>query len=162
MFAFVFIRTQFFSYTTLIFIQVTASKKQQINDFLFPPSGHTIEGVHWGLVEGSLRVHWGFGGVNLSEPSSNPQWNLSDSALYQTRISKNLYYFSFCNNLIYYQVTIFKALICQKNDFFLVSYLYFIKIALSLHLNCENSSVGRARPCQGRGRGFESRFSLSE
>ena len=25
---------------------------------------------------------------------------------------------------------------------------------------CENSSVGRARPCQGRGRGFESRFSL--
>ncbi len=27
-------------------------------------------------------------------------------------------------------------------------------------LNCENSSVGRARPCQGRGRGFESRFSL--
>ena len=25
---------------------------------------------------------------------------------------------------------------------------------------CENSSVGRARPCQGRGRGSESRFSL--
>ena len=25
----------------------------------------------------------------------------------------------------------------------------------------ENSSVGRARPCQGRGRGFESRFSLA-
>ena len=25
----------------------------------------------------------------------------------------------------------------------------------------ENSSVGRARPCQGRGRGFESRFSLT-
>src|ERR1035437_4119235 len=25
----------------------------------------------------------------------------------------------------------------------------------------ENSSVGRARPCQGRGREFESRFSLS-
>lgn len=25
---------------------------------------------------------------------------------------------------------------------------------------CENSSVGRARPCQGRGRGFESRFPL--
>ena len=24
----------------------------------------------------------------------------------------------------------------------------------------ESSSVGRARPCQGRGRGFESRFSL--
>lgn len=27
--------------------------------------------------------------------------------------------------------------------------------------NCENSSVGRARPCQGRGRGFEPRFSLN-
>ena len=27
---------------------------------------------------------------------------------------------------------------------------------------CENSSVGRARPCQGRGRGFESRFSLKQ
>ncbi len=27
-------------------------------------------------------------------------------------------------------------------------------------LKGENSSVGRARPCQGRGRGFESRFSL--
>ena len=26
----------------------------------------------------------------------------------------------------------------------------------------ENSSVGRARPCQGRGRGFESRFSLKK
>ncbi len=27
---------------------------------------------------------------------------------------------------------------------------------------CGNSSVGRARPCQGRGRGFESRFPLSD
>ena len=26
--------------------------------------------------------------------------------------------------------------------------------------HCESSSVGRARPCQGRGRGFESRLSL--
>ena len=26
--------------------------------------------------------------------------------------------------------------------------------------SCENSSVGRAQPCQGWGRGFESRFSL--
>ena len=26
--------------------------------------------------------------------------------------------------------------------------------------NCENSSVGRAQPCQGWGREFESRFSL--
>ena len=30
----------------------------------------------------------------------------------------------------------------------------------ALSYKCENSSVGRARPCQGRGRGFESRFSL--
>ena len=28
--------------------------------------------------------------------------------------------------------------------------------------SCENSSVGRARPCQGRGREFESRFPLSK
>ncbi|SNB08474.1 hypothetical protein KU06062659_1460006 [Flavobacterium psychrophilum] len=27
-------------------------------------------------------------------------------------------------------------------------------------MKCENSSAGRARPCQGRGRGFEPRFSL--
>ena len=27
---------------------------------------------------------------------------------------------------------------------------------------CESSSVGRARPCQGRGRGFESRLSLQK
>ncbi len=27
---------------------------------------------------------------------------------------------------------------------------------------CENSSVGRAQPCQGWGRGFESRFSLNK
>lgn len=27
---------------------------------------------------------------------------------------------------------------------------------------CENSSVGRASPCQGGGRGFESRFSLKK
>ena len=28
--------------------------------------------------------------------------------------------------------------------------------------NCENSSAGRAQPCQGWGRGFESRFSLKK
>ena len=50
----------------------------------------------------------------------------------------------------------------QIYSFFSFKYLYFIKIGLSLHFNCENSSVGRARPCQGRGRGSESRFSLSE
>ena len=32
---------------------------------------------------------------------------------------------------------------------------------LSLNNNCDNSSVGRARPCQGRGRGSESRLSLN-
>ena len=31
-----------------------------------------------------------------------------------------------------------------------------------LKVFCENSSVGRARPCQGRGREFESRFSLTK
>ncbi len=31
-----------------------------------------------------------------------------------------------------------------------------------MHRICENSSVGRAQPCQGWGRGFESRFSLNE
>ncbi len=36
------------------------------------------------------------------------------------------------------------------------------KLCLPLHRNCENSSVGRAQPCQGWGRGFESRFSLKE
>ncbi len=34
--------------------------------------------------------------------------------------------------------------------------------ALKRKIISENSSVGRARPCQGRGRGFESRFSLEE
>ena len=29
-------------------------------------------------------------------------------------------------------------------------------------VSSENSSVGRARPCQGRGRGFESRLSLQD
>ena len=36
------------------------------------------------------------------------------------------------------------------------AYLY----ACKLSIYCENSSVGRAQPCQGWGRGFESRFSL--
>ena len=31
-----------------------------------------------------------------------------------------------------------------------------------LKIECESSSVGRARPCQGRGRGFEPRLSLQE
>jgi hypothetical protein len=34
----------------------------------------------------------------------------------------------------------------------------FMKIG---HPSCGNSSVGRARPCQGRGREFESRFPLN-
>jgi hypothetical protein len=42
--------------------------------------------------------------------------------------------------------------ICNRND---KQLLRFFK-----NLKCENSSVGRARPCQGRGRGFEPRFSL--
>ena len=62
----------------------------------------------------------------------------------------------------------------KKNDnYFYVKHLpNWIKV-LNLHshyqqsiavlykiMKCENSSVGRARPCQGRGRGFEPRFSL--
>ena len=43
--------------------------------------------------------------------------------------------------------------------------MYYIctRITKEMHTflkNCENSSAGRARPCQGRGRGFEPRFSL--
>ena len=43
--------------------------------------------------------------------------------------------------------------------------LLFWEIILILHriwrnADCGNSSVGRARPCQGRGRGSESRFPL--
>ena len=44
-----------------------------------------------------------------------------------------------------------------------------VKYYLYLHLHhdnqdrlCESSSAGRARPCQGRGRGFEPRLSLRE
>ena len=33
---------------------------------------------------------------------------------------------------------------------------------LTLMFYCENSSVGRAQPCQGWGREFESRFSLNK
>jgi hypothetical protein len=32
--------------------------------------------------------------------------------------------------------------------------------SLPTQFKCENSSVGRAQPCQGWGREFESRFSL--
>ncbi len=52
-------------------------------------------------------------------------------------------------------------------DFFSQKILQFKIKAITLHrkskkrtLKCENSSVGRAQPCQGWGRGFESRFSL--
>ena len=37
-----------------------------------------------------------------------------------------------------------------------------IILMIPLFENCENSSVGRAQPCQGWGREFESRFSLSQ
>ena len=37
-----------------------------------------------------------------------------------------------------------------------------IVIIISADPTRENSSVGRAQPCQGWGRGFESRFSLKE
>ena len=38
-----------------------------------------------------------------------------------------------------------------------------VRVSSSSHFincRCGNSSVGRAQPCQGRGRGFESRFPL--
>src|SRR6056297_2604575 len=39
--------------------------------------------------------------------------------------------------------------------------IMFVGVQVPLRVpSCENSSAGRARPCQGRGRGFESRFSL--
>ena len=37
-----------------------------------------------------------------------------------------------------------------------------VGVQVPLRVHCENSSVGRARPCQGRGREFESRFSLKK
>ena len=39
-------------------------------------------------------------------------------------------------------------------------YLHSEEMTLDIFINCESSSAGRARPCQGRGRGFESRLSL--
>ena len=42
-----------------------------------------------------------------------------------------------------------------------VSLLSQVRRAVGLHITkCGNSSVGRARPCQGRGREFKSRFPL--
>jgi hypothetical protein len=51
-------------------------------------------------------------------------------------------------------------------DFFIkTKYLYLHSILKNTSFfyqngKCESSSVGRARPCQGRGREFESRLSL--
>ena len=36
-----------------------------------------------------------------------------------------------------------------------------LKVRLTYLFTCGNSSVGRARPCQGRGREFEPRLPLS-
>ena len=58
----------------------------------------------------------------------------------------------------------------KEKGFFLKKFFYFNRNIINLHprlekvqrsLKCENSSVGRASPCQGGGRGFESRFSLN-
>ena len=35
-------------------------------------------------------------------------------------------------------------------------------MCLTAHTHCASGSVGGARPCQGRGRGFESRLALSK
>ena len=45
-------------------------------------SVHCWERVHRGFIEGSLRVHWGLGGVNLNEPSMNPQYTPFGMSLY--------------------------------------------------------------------------------
>ena len=42
------------------------------------------------------------------------------------------------------------------------SYSQALRFCYHLRLRCGNSSVGRARPCQGRGREFESRFPLQD
>ena len=53
----------------------------------------------------------------------------------------------------------FNEIICQfKKKCYLC--IANAKNAFSTLKFCENSSVGRAQPCQGWGRGFESRFSL--
>src|SRR5262245_54461361 len=59
---------------------------------------------------------------------------------------------------------------CYGNFFFSYRILYFLLAHLYLHsrsvssgkflIISGSSSVGRARPCQGRGREFESRFPL--
>ncbi len=57
----------------------------------------------------------------------------------------------------------FMRLGCKKPCYAKKLYLLFgrIKKMFTFASLCENSSVGRAQPCQGWGRGFESRFSLS-
>ena len=51
-----------------------------------------------------------------------------------------------------------KSLWCLKKS--LIFATAFSEIHFEIKVLCGNSSVGRARPCQGRGRGFESRFPL--
>ena len=38
---------------------------------------------------------------------------------------------------------------------------YHLKVAIFFVLKCDSSTVGSTPPCQGGGRGFESRLSLS-
>ncbi len=54
---------------------------------------------------------------------------------------------------------VFGEKICRKRIY---AYLCNPKWDMAYRLNhkCGNSSVGRARPCQGRGREFKSRFPL--
>ena len=50
----------------------------------------------------------------------------------------------------------------RKPTIYLDMFLMIVTLKSRIHINLvsENSSVGRALPCQGKGRGFESRFSL--
>ena len=59
--------------------------------------------------------------------------------------------------LLNHNIIIFKKFFFCKKNIFIFAHL---KNVEERCIYCENSSVGRARPCQGRGRGFESRFSL--
>ena len=54
-----------------------------------------------------------------------------------------------------------KVGVAGSSPVFRSSTLKYFQATLKFNFHqCENSSVGRAQPCQGWGRGFESRFSL--
>ena len=68
------------------------------------------------------------------------------------------------DNLCTYQqkVAIFLQKICGNKKIALYLQSQNRKMVCSVLIKCGNSSVGRAQPCQGWGREFESRFPLQE